>query len=354
MAKHGGNIEKYKNKYGCYPLDFSSNISPLGMPGGVRSALMDAAADSVAYPDPECMKLREAIAKDITDAIGHPVYAEQIYCGNGAVDLIYRLVYGIRPEKAVLVSPSFLEYEEALQQVDCEIDYYQTAEKDQFRIKEDILDHIKTGVELVFITQPSSPAGAFCDMQLLHDIMIRCSEVGARLVVDECFMEFVREPAEHTMLPCILEDNLVILKSFTKVYGMAGVRLGYLVTRDEMLIDILKRVGAPWSVSTMAQAAGLAALRDNEFIGNLGEVIADGRKQLEAGLRDLGIRVIPSEANYMLIYTKKKDFKPLLEQKGILIRSCRDFRGLGEGWYRSAVRRPEDNERLTQACKEVM
>ena len=93
---------------------------------------------------------------------------------------------------------------------------------------------------------------------------------------------------------------------------------------------------------------------DNEFIGNLGEIIADGRRQLEAGLRDLGIRVIPSEANYMLIYTKKKDFKPLLEQKGILIRSCRDFRGLGEGWYRIAVRKAEDNQKLLDACKEVV
>lgn len=354
MAKHGGNIEKFKRKYGGYPLDFSANLSPLGMPGGVRNALMDAAAKASEYPDPECMALREAIARYVSNTVGAPVYPEQIYCGNGAVDLIYRLVYAIKPEKALLPTPCFLEYEEALQQVDCEIVYYETSEKDQFRIKEDILDQLVGGIELVFITQPNNPTGAFCDMELLHDIMIRCSEIGARLVVDECFMEFVRDPAEHTMLPEVVENNLVILKSFTKAYGMAGVRLGYLVTRDEMLIDILKRVGAPWSVSTLAQAAGIAALHEDEFIGNLGELIADERKVMEAGLRELGIRVIPSEANFLLIHTTFPDFKKRLEEKGILIRTCIAYHGLGEGWYRVAIRKHDENQRLLQACKEVL
>ena len=354
MAKHGGNIEKFKRKYGYYPLDFSSNISCLGMPGGVKNALMDAAGKAVGYPDPECYLLREAIASYVSGVVGDQVFPEQIYCGNGAADLIYRLVYAIKPVKALLPVPSFLEYEAALQQVDCEIIYYETKEKNQFRIQEDILDAITDGVEMVFITQPNNPTGAFCDMNLLHDIMYRCSDVGARLVVDECFMEFVREPAEHTMLPCVIDNNLVILKSFTKAYGMAGVRLGYLVTRDEMLIDILKRVGAPWSVSSMAQAAGIAALHEDEFIGNLGELVAEARAKLENGLRELGLRVIPGEANYVLFYTKKKDFKKKLEERGILIRTCIDYRGLGTGWYRVAVRKVEDNDKLLAAIKEVM
>ncbi|MBQ1608569.1 MAG: aminotransferase class I/II-fold pyridoxal phosphate-dependent enzyme [Lachnospiraceae bacterium] len=354
MAKHGGNIDKFYRKHGFYPLDFSANISPLGMPGGVKNALMDAAAGAAVYPDPECTLLREAIAKNLSDVVGETIFPEQVYCGNGAADLIYRLVYGIRPVKALLPAPCFLEYEAALQQVDAEIVYYETSEKDQFRIKEDILDQITEDIELVFITQPNNPTGAFCDMALLHDIMQRCSDVGARLVVDECFMEFVKDPAEHTMLPCVVDNNLVILKSFTKAFGMAGVRLGYLVTRDEMLIDILKRVGAPWSVSYLAQKAGIAALREDEFIGNLGEMIADGRKQLETGLKELGIRVIPGEANYLLLYCEKENFKKLLEEKGILIRTCIDYHGLGMGWYRIAVRKPEDNQKLLDACKEIL
>ncbi len=354
MAKHGGNIERFKRKYGGYPLDFSANISPLGMPGGVRNALMDAAQESVDYPDPDCTMLREAIARTMTEVVGETVFPEQIYCGNGAADIIYRLVYAIRPERALVVTPSFSEYEAALQQVEAEMVYYETSEKDMFRIKPDILDVITEGMEMVFITQPNNPTGAFCDMELLHDLMVRCSEVGARLVVDECFMEFVRDPAAHTMLPCVTDDNLVILKSFTKAYGMAGVRLGFMVTRDEMLIDIVKRVGAPWSVSTLAQKAGIAALHEDEFIGNLGEMIADGRKQLEEGLRELGIRVIPGEANFLLIYTRCENFKRKLEEKGILIRSCNDFRGLGEGWYRIAVKKPEENAQFIAACKEVL
>ena len=162
------------------------------------------------------------------------------------------------------------------------------------------------------------------------------------------------EPTTHSLtgeLPST--KNLLILKSFTKLYAMAGVRLGYCLSSDPALLEAMASAGPPWSVSSLAQAAGLAALEETDYVQQVRTLIRTERPRLIAALENLGLQVIPGEANYLL-FQCGTPLAAALEQKGILLRECGNYRGLDETWYRAAVRTHEENQRLIQALREVL
>ena len=148
-------------------------------------------------------------------------------------------------------------------------------------------------------------------------------------------------------------QNLLILKAFTKLYAMPGVRLGYALCASEMLLDQMRMAGQPWGVSFPAQMAGIAALGESAYVQEVRGLIAGERPKLEAELKSLGLHVIPGEANYLLFRSDVPLLEPL-RRKGILLRSCADYRGLDERWYRTAVRNAADNRRLIAAIREVL
>ena len=143
-------------------------------------------------------------------------------------------------------------------------------------------------------------------------------------------------------------ENLLLLKAFTKSYGMAGLRLGYCLTGNENLLKTMGRQVQPWNVSVPAQNAGVAALSQVDFLKKANECIHTQRPILAAGLEELGFDVIPSRTNYILFHADRELREPLLE-KGIQIRSCANYLGLGQGWYRVAVKLPEENKQLLEA-----
>ena len=345
-GNHGGDWAAFQEEQGRAPLDFSASISPLGVPPGVQAAIRQAASEADRYPDPKCRALcaalaaREAVPKD------------WVLCGSGAADLIWRAVFAAGPKRALVTAPCFGEYEAALEAVGCEIRRFPLGE--DFVLTDRILSRIDPGLDLLILCSPNNPTGRTIEPPLLRAVIGRCGEAGTRLLLDECFLGFLEEPALYTGKPLLArEPTLLILRAFTKLWGMAGLRLGYGLSADAAFLDAMRRSGPPWSVSHPAQAAGLAALEEPDYAERVRALVRSERPRLFAALQALGLRVIPGEANFLLFQSGLPLDKGLRE-RGILIRSCADFHGLDENWYRCAVRTEEENGRLIAALREVL
>ena len=344
---HGGDWAGYRAQFGRDALDFSANVSPLGLPEGVAQAITAALPHADRYPDPLCRELRAKLA------LHEQLPEEQILCGNGAADLIFRLVLARRPRAALVTAPSFAEYTAALETVGCTVERCFLKDADDFAVTESFLDAIHPGLDMVFLCQPNNPTGQLTPPALVERILRRCAACGALLVVDECFLDFLPDGGTlsgKTLLPA---GGLVILKAFTKLYGMAGVRLGYCLSADTALLDAMRQAGQPWAVSSLAQAAGIAALDETVYVEQVRALIAQQRPRLTAGLRALGLRVLDGRANYLLFRAPETLGGQLL-QKGIVLRSCANYPGLDAGWYRTAVRTGPENEHLLKALAEVL
>lgn len=334
--EHGGN----------YPegiLDFSANINPLGIPEGVKRILAENIGKFSEYPDPDCKELVKKLAEY------EKAPAENIVCGNGAADLIYRLVRAVKPERALLTAPTFSEYEKALTEIGCRIKLHTLNESENFRITESILD-VLHDADIFFLCNPNNPTGAVIPCDLMKKIACRCAEENILLVVDECFMEFTGRCSDYQ---AFLNEHTVILKAFTKIYAMAGLRLGYMISGSRSLAETVRNTGQSWSVSVPAQLAGIAALKETEYVKRSVSLIKKEREYLCRALKRPEIRIYPSEANYLLIHCKMPLDKLLLERK-IAVRSCENYRGLDKSYFRIAVKNHSDNMRLVNAVNEIM
>ena len=346
---HGGDWAGYQEEYGALPLDFSANLSPLGMPDGVRRAAEAAIRDSDRYPDPACRTLCAALAEK------HGVPAENIVCGNGAADLIEHLPQALRPGRALLPIPTFSEYGTALENAGCAVEHFPLRKEIDFALTEELLSRIVPGLDLLLLCNPNNPTGRTAEPALLRALLKRCGETGTVLAVDECFCELTEEPSVHSLTGELSShNNLILLRAFTKSHAMAGLRLGYALCGSGELANHIRRCMQPWPVSVPAQAAGLAALKEEAYLERLRQLLSSERPYLAAGLGASGCRVIPSDTNFILFYHEDVKLCEKLRKKGILLRSCRNFEGLGPGWYRTAVRSRRENELLLTALKEVL
>lgn len=337
---HGGDIYSYSKKM----LDFSSNINPLGFSEAVYKAGCEGLKMSNAYPDVLCRQLRRAIA----DSYG--LLFDDIICGNGAAELIYNIVSALKPEKILLTAPTFGEYEAA--SVGADISYYYLKEENGFKIQEDILNYITNETDMVFICNPNNPTGILTDKELILQIADRCRRCGAFAVVDECFMDFAENADRYSVLN-EQRDNMLVLKAFTKMYAMPGMRLGWAVCHNQNIIDKMYGARQPWSVSVAAQKMGISALNEKTLPMQTRAFIKAEREYLENCLDSLGIKYFKSEVNFILLKTEIQ-LADELDQRGILIRKCDNYTGLGWQYYRIAVKSHKDNEILAAALSEVI
>ncbi len=339
---HGGNI--YRNSGA---LDFSANLNPLGMPEAVREAARRGVEASEHYPDPDCTELRAAIGK------AEGVDARQVICGNGAAELIFLLAQAKRPKKALLTAPAFAEYEQALSAGGCECRFYQLLPERGFRMGEDYLEALTEDLDMAFLCNPNNPTGLLTERALLTKVLERCREKGILLVLDECFLDFLEDKASYAMGGSLAGGGLFLLKAFTKTYACAGLRLGYGLCADEALLDGMNELRQPWSVSLPAQMAGVAALSQTDFVKESVRYVREEREWLKRRLADLPLILYGGSANYLFFYCGEKELSGALLREGILIRDCSNYRGLGPGYYRAAVRTREENEKLLAALEKI-
>lgn len=340
---HGGDI--YRNEV---KLDYSANINPLGLPPKVMEALQESLKQVTVYPDVECSRLRQELEK------AEGVSKNHIICGNGASDLIFLICNACKPKKALLVAPTFAEYEQALKSINCEIRYYKLEEKKEFSLQEDYLDALTEDMDMVFLCNPNNPTGQVIEREFLIQIARSCKRKNCYLIIDECFLDFLEDPQEYTMKDFLLPyDNLVILKAFTKLYSMPGLRLGYALVGDFSLINRIKQVSQPWNVSVPAQAAGIAALNEKDYVRKTRSIIKQERQFLQNRLQQgLAEKVYESSTNY-IFFRAEEGLGEIFRKKGILIRDCSNYKGLEKGYYRIAVRSHAENVELIRVWEVI-
>lgn len=336
--RHGGDI------YGGIALDFSANVSPLGTPRSVTDAIERALPELYRYPDPYCRTL----VQTISEYEGVP--KNFVLCGNGASELIYAYCGAVRPKRAMELAPTFSEYSLALRRTGCEVVRFALKQEENFDLRKDFLPILaREKIDALFLCNPNNPTGRLIADDLLEEILRICREKNIALFVDECFLSLSDGGVDLT--PSLSDfPQLFILKAFTKSFGMAGLRLGYGLSADEALLRKMSAAVPPWNVSTLAQAAGVAALGDAEFLERNRAVIRAERPRLEERLRELGFWVCPSQANYIL-FRGEAGLADRLRERGAAIRDCANFEGLGPGWYRAAVRLREENDALLDAMR---
>ena len=346
LRTHGGNIYRHSCR-----IDFSASINPLGMPESVRAAAEKAVSFSERYPDPDCIELRKAIA--VRDLPLNPD-AEYVITGNGAAELIFAISSAVRPKKALLIAPDFCEYEQALRFQGCQIQYYQSRRDQQFRIGEDLLDLISPEIDMICISVPNNPTAAMPASGLMTAAADRAEQCGCILLADECFLGFLDDPEEWSLAGCLPDcQNLVVLRAFTKLYAMPGLRLGYALCGNRKLAADIRAGLQPWNVSVPAQAAGMAAMKEDIFVKRSRAYIAGERQYLQEELAGLGCRIYPSEINYLFFEGPVRLGSELMKD-GILIRDCSCFGGLRAGDWRIAVRTEAENRELVRSCRKLM
>lgn len=350
---HGGDV--YRR---AVDLDYSVNINPLGMPPRACAAAKHGVDQSTAYPDWKVEKLRDAVVSFLNRKFT-VVAPEWLTFGNGAADLIYRLMQVLRPQQVIVAAPAFAEYSVAAERVGAQVVPVYLPETDDFSFTPAVEAGFIRAIEAapfgsaVFLCNPNNPDGNVIRAEVLQRIAAVCETRNSWLIMDECFLPFLHSEINYSMVPSLRAfPHLVILRAFTKIYGMPGLRLGYMLTAAQALTDAVRATMTPWEINLPAQLAGVAALKESEFVEKTRALIRTERAFLVETLPTLPyvekVYVPVSDVNFILFRTEQTapDLKELLLEKGVLIRACGNYEGLDERYYRICVRTHEENLEL--------
>ncbi|MCM3762947.1 threonine-phosphate decarboxylase CobD [Alkalihalobacillus oceani] len=351
LPNHGANPKQFAEalaiKLPEQSEDFSVNTNPFGPPESVISLLASGLAEAAsAYPDPHGTALKHAVAA------ANDLQPENVLLGNGAAELIFLIAAHFRGKRVGIIEPAFSEYREACEAYECEVESIVLPAPWELRL-ERILP-LLPDLDLIFLCSPNNPTGISYSRDTIVALLQAAGDHKVYFAVDQAFYDFCLEDVE---LQSLLADHrrLIILRSLTKMYAIAGLRLGYLLAEPGLVQAIAHRQ-PPWSVNGLAQVAGEQALKEQRFVKQTVAMITAERERICAELERLAFVVSPSTVNfYLLSEQKKQDMKPLLlflAEKGIVARHTYNFNGLDGHYIRLAVKQPEANERLLAVLRE--
>ncbi len=330
---HGGDVYRNPIEY-----DFSINVNPLGMPLASIQAAHEGVVLTGRYPDYKAEQLCHAIAK------AKQIPADRIIPGNGAAELLYVLGQTI-PEKALTIAPTFTGYAEAVAAGGGELTYASD--------EQELLAKMDDSIRLVFLCNPNNPTGTLFTREQILRVLAKAEAMQAYVCVDECFLPFLEEEASYSMLPYLAKHpRLLVLRAFTKIYCMAGLRLGYLACGDTELQSRIRAKLQPWNTSIPAQLAGIAALSDTEYLAKTRENLQAERAYLVPRLRELVAEVYDGYGNFLL-FRDEPDLKERMLEVGVLIRACDDFEGLDDTYFRIGIRSHSENQEFIRRLARV-
>lgn len=330
---HGGDVYRNPIEY-----DFSINVNPLGMPLASIQAAHEGIVLTGRYPDYRAEQLCRAIAK------AQNIPADRIIPGNGAAELLYALGQTI-PGKALAIAPTFTGYAEAVAAGGGEMSYAGN--------EQELIEKLDDSIRLVFLCNPNNPTGTLFTREQILRVLAKAEAMQAYVCVDECFLPFLEEEASYSMLPYLAKHpRLLVLRAFTKIYCMAGLRLGYLACGDAELQSRIRAKLQPWNTSIPAQLAGIAALSDTEYLAKTRENLQAERAYLVPRLRELVAEVYDGYGNFLL-FRDEPDLKERMLEVGVLIRACGDFEGLDDTYFRIGIRSHSENQEFIRRLVRV-
>jgi threonine-phosphate decarboxylase len=347
-GEHGGDIWGAAERRGvplARLLDFSANINPLGPSLKARERLARDVSLVALYPDKKQAELRRLLAA--RDGIAE----DCILFGNGATQLIHLIPRVGRYRRAIILEPAFSEYRRALSNSGSKIGEFLLTPKDNFHLDLNLLLRVlgREQPNVLFLANPNNPTGLVLPRRMLLDVSAFCEERDIDLIVDESFIEFTTELSLVTLATQC--RRLLVVRSLTKSFALAGLRIGYLVAGLSRVKELACRM-EPWSVNTLALSAAAASILDADYIQKAQSLIRREREYLSRGLAQLGwLHPYPSNANFILARIRaRRTTAPALERmlaaRNVLIRNASDFRGLDNQYLRFAVRQHRENHRL--------
>jgi threonine-phosphate decarboxylase len=360
MKDHGGNIYAYSRN--GFPsgsiIDFSASINPLGMPRTAGAAIRKHMRLVPHYPEPHAETLSAVIAKHFR------LRSSSVLCGNGSTELIFLIPKALKPKRVLVTSPAFSEYEKACRMTGAAIRYCRLRPGDDFSIdpgkfieamqgRDGSLKMTGAGAvcDMAFLCNPNNPTGRLLRKRDVLKIADAARELRCLLVVDEAFIDFC--PNESVLSSVAKNPYLIVIRSMTKFYALAGLRLGFGVF-PSAIASRIKSHKEPWSVNSLAAAAGRAVISDDAYRDASHAMIRREKQYLEQCLDNLQIPYVASDSNYYLLYMKKaRLIVRTLEKKGLLLRDCSNFKWLGPGYVRIAVRTRKENSLLMHELGKV-
>ena len=355
---HGGEVLDAAGKSG-FPrekiLDFSSSVNPLGPSKKALEAAKKAFSQIPAYPDSNSTELRQAVASHFNG-----LTKDNVIVGNGSTELMYLFAETFlnKADKVIIPAPTFGEYESAVRKAG-ETPQFVKLNRN-FNIDSTIFLREIAGAKLVFLCNPNNPTSMLIQPETIMEIIEKAIEQNTFVFLDEDFLEFVENEKALSMINKITKyPNLFILRSFTKIFGLTGLRIGYGIASPE-IINLLSCAKIPWNVNCIAQAAAVAALKDEEHLQTTRDLIKKEKAQLLSELRKISsFKIFPADANFFFINVKKSGLTAAeltsdLLRQGILIRDCTSFRGVDQYFVRVAVKTRVENERLIEVLRRIV
>lgn len=346
-CKHGGKVQEAASSLGAEPLDFSANINPLGSPP-LQELVLEELKHIGHYPDNRYLGLRQAAASFVGAS------AQDIVPGNGSSELI-RLFAETALEEgdlALIPFPTFGEYENQSLLAGAKIKNVKIGQDGLPYLCESDLKEAKA----LFICNPNNPTGRLLSQEQVAGLAESCERSETFLLVDEAFIE-LSGPGESVASMAPGMDFLFVMRSLTKSFGVPGLRLGFGVT-NPVLAGIMNRARIPWSISSLAAAAGVYLLGCAEHLERSRTLIKEELAWLTKALQSLGLEPLPSSVNFILVNIESMGIgSDVLAERtfasGVLVRDCQSF-GLGKSYIRVAVRDREENKQLIAALERAL
>lgn len=356
---HGSDLEKIEQIFHIKKEDitsFSANVNPLGISYKLRNTLSNHIDAITSYPDREYSSLRESIGNYVN------IDKSYIMVGNGSTELISNFISIIAPKKALLLGPTYSEYEREITLCGGTFEYYYLNKETNFTLSvEDFVGQLSDDLDLFLLCNPNNPTSTTLTTEEIRYILAACKEKGIYVVIDETYVEFVEHIEEITAIPLVKEfDNVTILRGISKFFAAPGLRLGYAVCGNNALLQEIKEKKNPWTINSLASIAGEIMFTDNEYIEETRNLITTERERLCKKLSSYSeFKVYLSTANFVLVEIKKEgitayDLFEVAIRKSLMIRDCSTFQGLGDSFFRFCFMSPEKNDELVNTIIEFV
>lgn len=351
---HGGNVYEIGRTLGIKGSelkDFSANINPLGLCENVRAAMIKAIDKITKYPDITYYEVKKAICDyDNLDL-------ENLILGNGAAEVIFNVTRAIKPKKALIPAPTFSEYEDACKSIDCNVQYYFLNKENNFHLEEDFLNKINEDIDILFICNPNNPTGVLTEKSFIEKVLKKAEEKSVYVVVDESFLDFVKNGQEYSVLDqCENFKNLIVIKSATKFFAVPGIRIGYGYSKNNDFLNKINKITVPWSINTIACDGLVVALKEKDYIEKTIDFIDYEKEYLYTNLKSIDkIEPLKPAVNFIMFKVNNDiNLYDELLKENIVIRRCGNYKNLSDNYYRVAVRTREENDILTANLKRIM
>lgn len=356
---HGSDLEQIERIYKIKKEDiisFSANVNPLGISYQLKQALSNQLDVITHYPDRDYVALRAQIAAYAKTA------ASNVIVGNGSTELISLFIQTRHPKKALVLGPTYSEYEREISLGGGTTKYYPLKPENDFKLDtKDFCAHLKDSLDLLVLCNPNNPTSTAISHKEMRKILDTCMQHGIFVMVDETYVEFTEDEALYTSVSLAdYYNNLIILRGTSKFFAAPGLRLGYAITGNADIAKAINTHKNPWSINSLAEIAGRLMLSDHEYIVQTRELISSERKRIVTELSTWdSVQVFTPQANFILMQITKSDVtaEDLFEhciQKGLMIRNCSTFPFLDNSYVRFCIMNPEQNNRLLDSFKEIL